>query len=320
MPSLSVIFDTDPGVDDAMALLLLARHPAVEIAGITTVFGNGDIDTVTRNALYLKERFGISAPVARGADRAIAGAEQGAPAHFVHGRNGLGDIALPETIAGEAIPVPAPRFIIDTVRARPGEITLIAVGRMTNLALALREDPEIVRLVREVVVMGGAFGRNGHFGNVSPVAEANIYGDPHAADAVFTADWPVTIAGLDVTQETVMTDAFVEDLARTGEDGVFVRAISAFYQQFHRDSIGLDGFFVHDSTAVGYALHPELFTLARGAVRVVVDGIARGQTILKPEDGRRFRPGPWDGVPAQAVCIGVDAPALLALCRQVIAG
>lgn len=318
MEKLKIIYDTDPGVDDAMALLLLARHPRVELVGVTTVFGNADIATTTRNALLLKQRFGFAAPVARGAGAPLVG-EPDAPPTFVHGNNGLGDIALPP-LTDAADPRPAHQLIIDIVRANPGEITIIAVGRLTNLERAMREAPDIVPLVRQVVVMGGAFGRNGHSGNVTPVAEANIWGDPDAADLVIGAAWPVSIAGLDVTQETIMTDAYLEELARSaGEDGQFVRAVSAYYQQFHRESAGLDGFFVHDSSAVALALHPEFYRTETGPIRVITDGIAIGQTILKP-DSRRYPPGAWDGRPSQTIAISVDAEAVLRFYHDTLVG
>lgn len=318
MPKLKVIFDTDPGVDDAMALMLLARHPDVDLLGVTTVFGNASIDDVTRNALYLRERFGFDAPVARGADQPIAGVNTSPAPHMIHGHNGLGDIALPAAISGEVDGRPAHQFIVETLRRYPHDVTIIAVGRMTNLALALQHAPDVAGLAHDVVVMGGAFGRNGHTGNVSPVAEANIFGDPEAADLVFGADWPVTIAGLDVTQETVMTDEFVGQLAHvSGEDGRFIREISAMYQKFHKDSIGLDGFYVHDSSAVAYALRPDLFEIEQGPVRVVTDGIAKGQTILRPA-GRKFPPGAWDDRQDQSICIGVDSAALLDFYRQTL--
>jgi inosine-uridine nucleoside N-ribohydrolase len=320
MPKLKVIFDTDPGIDDAMALLLLARHPEIELIGVTTVFGNGGIETVTRNALYLKDRFGFSAPVARGADRPYHGAEVPPATSQVHGDNGLGDIALPDRIAATADARPAHRLIIDLVRAHPHEVTLIAVGRMTNLALALEAAPDIAGLVKGVVVMGGGFGFNGHIGNVTPVAEANVIGDPVAADIAFGASWPVVIVGLDVTKEVTMSSDYVADLATNGgEDGRFVAAISAFYARFYKDREGIDGFFVHDASAVTYALHPEYFATVRGQIRVVPDGIAKGQTILKRE-GEKFPPGAWDGRPLQTVCTGVQAGRVLALYRGLFKG
>ena len=126
-------------------------------------------------------------------------------AGVVHGENGLGEIEIPGEINVRELDIPAHRFIIETVRRYPGEVRLLAVGRMTNLALALREDPGIAGLVKDVVIDGGAFGYNGHLGNVTPCAEANIYGDPQAAEEMFAARWPISVIGLDVTHEVLMT-------------------------------------------------------------------------------------------------------------------
>lgn len=320
MAKLKVIYDTDPGVDDAMALLLLARHKDVDLIGITTCFGNATIETTTRNALYLKQLFGIAAPVSRGAPGPLAEDAASEPPTFVHGDNGLGNIPIPEVTA-TADPRPAAQLIIDLVRANPGEVTIIAVGRMTNLALAMRLDPGIVPLVKSVSVMGGAFGRNGHGGNVTPVAEANISGDPTAADVVFGAGWPLTIVGLDVTHESVMTDDYMKALARdAGRDGQFLWDVSRFYAGFYTSTGQTrSGFAVHDSSAVAYALHPEFFTVERGAVRVVSEGIARGQTILRPE-GYFDHARDWDGRPSVNVCVGVDAAAFLKFYRDTVLG
>ncbi len=153
-----------------------------------------------------------SGPVAKGASVTIDPSRQErAWPTFVHGDNGLGDIEVPETIDLPLDPRPAYQFIIDTVRANPGEVTLVAVGRMTNLALALKEDPEIARLVKDVVIMGGNFYVPG---NVSPVAEANIHGDPEAADIVMTAPWKVVVIGLDVTAITTMSRSYLADMAQ----------------------------------------------------------------------------------------------------------
>jgi inosine-uridine nucleoside N-ribohydrolase len=319
MGKLKVIYDTDPGVDDAMALLLLARHPEVELLGVTTVFGNATIETTTRNALVLKQRFGLSCPVAQGAAKGING-EASDPPTFVHGDNGLGNIELP-SLRSNVDPRPATQLIIELVRANPHEVTIIAVGRMTNLAEAMAIDPGIVPLVKAVVVMGGAFGRNGHTGNVTPVAEANIIGDAGAADIVFGAAWPMTIVGLDVTQQTVMTTAYMTELREAaGVDGQFIWDISRFYSEFYSGTGQTrDGFYVHDSSAVAYALHPEFFTVERGPVRVVTGGIANGQTILRPE--KRFdHAADWNGRPSCNVCVSVDNDAFLKFYRDTIVG
>ncbi|PSJ53626.1 nucleoside hydrolase [Kumtagia ephedrae] len=311
-----VIFDTDPGVDDAMALLFLHHAPEVELAGITTTFGNGTIDQTTFNALYIAERFGIAAPVARGAGAPLVGAAM-APPDFVHGRNALGDVALPAQLRARADPRPAYRFIIDAVRAAPHEISIVAVGRMTNLALTLREEPGIASLVKEIVVMGGAFGIAGVQGNVTPAAEANIIGDPEAADEIAAADWPITFVGLDVTQKTRMSTDFLADLAeKSGESGHFVWDISRFYEAFHQAG-GVSSIYVHDSSAVAYFLKPELFTTRSGAIRVSTDGITRGMTVQKP-DTLSYPPGAWDGRPSHRVCTSVDSDGLLDLYRSTL--
>ena len=310
-----VIFDTDPGVDDAMALLFLHRHPEIELMGITTVFGNAPIEITTRNALFLSEQWGIAAPVAKGADQTF---DPGRPAGrwptFIHGENGLGDIPIPDVIAREIDPRPAHKFIIEMAKAYPGEITLVAVGRMTNLAAALKEEPDFAALVKQVIVMGGAF--NIH-GNVSPASEANIHGDPEAADLVFTAPWRVVVVGLDVTTRTVMTSGFMAEMAAAGGEPVQLLAdLSQFYIDFYKHRVG-DGMVVHDSCACVYLVNPELFETRSGPIRVICGGLADGQTIQKP-DATMFGPSAWDGHPSQLVCTGIQPEPVLAAIRAAI--
>ncbi|MDO1584378.1 nucleoside hydrolase [Rhizobium oryzicola] len=310
-----VIFDTDPGIDDAMALLFLHRHPEIDLVGVTTVFGNASVDTTTRNALYLAEAWNIDAPVARGADRTIDPArKEGHWPTAIHGHNGIGDVVIPQSISRQADPRPAHQFIIDTVRAHPGEVTLVAVGRMTNLALALQAAPEITKLAKEVVIMGGAFDVPG---NVTPAAEANIHGDPEAADIVFTAPWKVTVIGLDVTMKTVMTSGYLAKMVEAGADDVrLLSDISQLYIDFYKSRVG-DGMVVHDSCACVYVVRPDLFETRSGSIRVVCGGIADGQTIQKP-DGRGFPPSPWDGLPSQIVTTGIDPDGVLEAIRAAL--
>ncbi|TCL91774.1 inosine-uridine nucleoside N-ribohydrolase [Rhizobium sp. PP-WC-2G-219] len=310
-----VIFDTDPGVDDAMALLFLHQHPDIDLLGITTIFGNASIETTTRNALFLKSAWDIPAPVAKGVAETIdpARAHVGWPV-MIHGHDGLGNIGVPDTVEGEPDARPAHRFIIDTVRAHPGDVTLVAVGRMTNLARALAEDPEIVSLVKAVVIMGGAFDVAG---NITPAAEANIHGDPEAADSVMGVAWPVTVIGLDVTMKTVMTRSALADIAAaSGPRAKLLADISDFYIDFYAHIV-TEGMVVHDSCACVYVVAPELFTTRTGAIRVVCGGIADGQTIQKA-DGRAFPPSPWDGLPSQTVCTDIDADAVMALITETL--
>jgi inosine-uridine nucleoside N-ribohydrolase len=306
-----VIFDTDPGVDDAMALLFLHNHPEIDLIGITTVFGNAAIETTTRNALFLKREWGIDAPVARGNGKTFNPMRN--PVDWpvmIHGHDGLGNIGVPETIDLPLDPRPAHRFIIDTVRANPGEVTLVAVGRMSNLAFALKEDPEIAGLVKQVIIMGGAFDVPG---NITPAAEANIHGDPEAADHVMTAPWKVVVVGLDVTMKTVMTrHRLAELVSENGARLKLLSDLSQFYIDFYGRHVEGEGMVVHDSCACVYLVAPHLFTTRSGAIRVVADGIADGQTIQKP-DGRSFPPGNWDDLPSQQACIGIDADGVMAL-------
>jgi inosine-uridine nucleoside N-ribohydrolase len=311
-----VIFDTDPGIDDAMALLFLHYLPDIDLLGVTTTFGNHVIDVTTRNALYLVEHFKMNVPVAKGVGDPLVG-QNGPPPVYVHGQNGLGDVPIPDQVATQPDPRPAHKFIIDTVRSHPGEVTLVAVGRMTNLALALREDPEIAGLVKDVIIMGGAFGYFGNLGNVTPAAEANIHGDPVAADEVFGAKWHMTAVGLDVTHRVEMPQDYLRALSEeAGEVGKFIWDITRFYENFYRQS-GMPSIFVHDASAVAYLADPSLFKTRSGAVRVVSEGLAFGQTIQRP-DSRKFPAGAWDNRPSQDICIDVEAEKLRQLFRRTI--
>ncbi|MEZ9397140.1 nucleoside hydrolase [Vibrio splendidus] len=312
-----IILDTDPGIDDAMAILFAEAHPDIELMGITTVYGNATIDNGTQNALYLKQKFGMKALVAKGSDKPLLRDPVGATV-VVHGETGFGDVTAPSSLDSEAIKKPAYQFIIDSVRAEPREITLVAVGPLTNLALALEAAPDIVDLVKEVVVMGGAFGENGHRGNVTPFAEANIHDDPHAADQVFTASWPVVIIGLDVTEESFFTSQYLDELRDdAGEVGQFIWDISRYYLKFYSDKVGMDGCHVHDPSAIAYVIQPSLFTSRSGPVRVVTDGPAEGMTIQKA-DQRNYMNDEWGLFPAQQVGIQVDSDTLLSLYRETL--
>ena len=302
---MKILFDTDPGIDDAMALLMLARDPRAELVGITTVFGNAPIDITTGNALALCERFGIEVPVARGAGAALRRPGRGFPVE-IHGDDGIGDVWTQPPRRRREEAESAASFICRMARLHAGELTIVAVGPLTNLALALQLDPSLVERVRSVVLMGGAFGTDGHRGNASPVAEANLFNDPDAADAVVTARWPVTLVGLDVTHQVLLDNGFLDELgARGGDEGAFIRDITRLYERFYRRRTG-GGIYSHDASAVACALEPALFRMRCGPVRVVTEGIAAGESI-QAAAGDIAPAGDWHGFPAQRVCIGVDA-------------
>lgn len=284
-----IIIDADVGIDDAMAILLALASPEFEIVGISTVYGNTTINNATRNALYLVSKSGLDIPVAKGSDIPIA-IKAGPPADFVHGKDGMGDMVTDFDDTLKPIDLSAADFIIEQSKRYKGELTLVPLGRLTNIARALEKDPALASRIKRVVLMGGAFTVPG---NVTPVAEANILGDPHAADIVFNADWNVTAVGLDVTTKILVNDEDLAVLAKQNPKvGGFVRDICQFYIAFYR-SVGVTGgLYLHDPSAILYMLQPGLFNTESAPVRVATGGIALGQTIaaFPPHDNR---PGHW---------------------------
>ncbi|MFW5828052.1 MAG: nucleoside hydrolase [Alkalispirochaeta sp.] len=303
-----IIIDTDPGIDDAMAVFYALAAEDIEVLGLTTVFGNVATEVATENALRLLEIAGATdIPVARGAARPLATEYRGA-VEFVHGENGQGGAPLDPPVTRESS-VRATQFIIDTVAASPGEVTLVTLGPLTNLALVVLERPEIVRDVRGVVAMGG----NVHVpGNASATAEANILNDPEAADIVLSADWPVTICGLDVTHRITMSPADLERIYRIPSPvGRHLAQIVPFYHNFYETSVGSDGIYVHDSTTISYLLHPDAFTVEHHALAVdTAMGIGRGKTwpIVHGDEAGRSA---LARRPAVTVCVDADARRLV---------
>jgi inosine-uridine nucleoside N-ribohydrolase len=291
-----ILIDTDPGIDDAMAILYAIAAPDIELVGLSTIFGNVATDIATRNALQLLELAGGDAPVARGAERPLR-RELAPPPDFIHGAQGFGEALLPPP-SRKADSRPAARFIADTILASPGEITLVPVGPLTNIALALREAPEIAKAVKKVVVMGGAARTAG---NVNEHAEANIWNDPDAAAEVFAAAWPVTLVGLDVTQKVRCQDHDLDPMSATSHRcGPFLNEAAAFYFRFHEKVRGFTGCYLHDPAAVICATHPEWFETVDAPLSVTVDGEALGCT----REGGMNRP--------QRIAIGIDAEAVQA--------
>lgn len=305
-----VIYDTDPGIDDAIALHVLLGSPELDVVALTSVFGNVETDVATANAQILLdagERADI--PVAAGASAPLTGRFKG-PAAFVHGDNGLGDIALPEP-SRAPIGEPAHELICRLCAERPGEMTILAVGPLTNLALALRHDPSVATNAGRVVIMGG----NAYCaGNASPAAEANILNDPEAADEVFGAAWQTVMVGLDVTTRVVMTDEHIAALAGSARPGVGQLAeIVPFYRAFHERLGDSHGIHLHDPAAAAYLLAPDLFGTVDVPVRVETESFSRGKTW---PNGGMHNPdlmGPWDERPPVRVCADVDGDAVAAL-------
>jgi purine nucleosidase len=309
-----VIIDCDAGVDDATALILAMNYSRFEILGITTVFGNAYLDQTTKNALTVVELSKRNIPVYKGAAKPLRKTLD-PPPDFIHGNDGLGNTNQPNPqISFQA--KPAAQFIVDIAKAYPGDVTIIAVGRLTNLAEAIKIDSNVTKNIKEVVLMGGDL----HVpGNVNPVAEANIEGDPDAADIVFTAPWKVTMIGLDVTTKVKLNDDILLRVKNKNKQyGPFLFAITRFYLQFYKISNHLTGgFYVHDPSAVMYLIDSTLFKLVKGPVRVVTDGIAIGQTIMPAYD-YQLQLAPWKDKPFVNAAVGVDTERFLKLFESVI--
>lgn len=287
---MKLVIDTDPGVDDAMAITFAALHPDIELLGLTTVFGNVTAPQGTRNALYLAERLGISVPVAEGANvpRALPPFK---PSVHVHGAEGYGDLPAPQP-KGKAVAESAAEFLCRIARENPGEIVLCPVGPMTNVAAAIDLDPNFAGNLKSIVFMGGTLDRRG---NVSPYAEANTWHDPHALDVVLQSGADIVMVGLDVTMQLIFKAEDFTELARINpEHGGFLRDISHFYLKFYH-SVGEAGCGFHDPMTIIAALHPELFTVERTPLAVKLDG---------EEIGRTYR---TSGRAPVAVCLGLDA-------------
>ncbi len=297
-----VILDTDPGIDDAMAIAYAVAHPDIDLLALTTIFGNVNVDEATRNALQLLEYLGSSAEVAAGESGPVAIAAN-PPSYAVHGHNGLGGVEMPAPTRAP-LALSAADYLVERTREHPGEVTICAVGPLTNLARALERDPTIVRRVRQVVVMGGAL----HVpGNVSPAAEANFWNDPHAADTVLGADWPVILAPLDATQPVVLGNDFFAELAEIEPvAGGLLARMAAFYTRFYRNHVGLDGCVPHDVMALAWLTMPGIYMQKTGALAVSTDGPGIGQTHFLPA-GRRVRDPFWQQRRAQIALLETDA-------------
>ena len=294
-----VVIDTDPGTDDALALLMALNSPDLRIEGITTVGGNATLAETTDNALRLVDHVagGRDVPVAVGAERPACGSFS--HAYHVHGADGLG-VDLP---AASRAPhrADAVEFLRDRALAAPGRIAVIALGPLTNVAAALDGRPDVAQAISEIVVMGGAVEVPG---NVTPHAEFNIYEDPWSANAVFASGVPVTLIGLDVTHRTsLQRDGGPRWFEGTSRPAQLANRILA---NNFRERPDVQEFYLHDPLAVAAAIEPELLTHRRAQVAVVTDGEERGRTVANYGDG-----------PVK-VALGVDAGRAVEVVRSLI--
>ncbi|WP_067931176.1 nucleoside hydrolase [Alicyclobacillus kakegawensis] len=298
-----VILDVDTGVDDALAILYALADPDIELLGITTCFGNVDVDTATENTLAVLHLAGARVPVYRGSAAPLLREWEG-PVPWIHGDNGIGGARRPAH-GRSAEAMDAMSFIREAVRRHPGEVTLVPVARMTNLAKAFAFDPELPGLVRRVVMMGGAAACPG---NVTPVAEANIWGDPEAAQMVFASGVPITMVGLDVTMQARLTQAHLDTLTDSVPYASLLREAVGFYMNaYQRAQQSQEAWCaLHDPLAVAMVSDPTLCRTERRHVAVETEGrLTAGMTVVD------WRPA----APAAAnadVCVSLDSARFLA--------
>jgi inosine-uridine nucleoside N-ribohydrolase len=271
---LRVIIDTDPGIDDAMAILLALNSPELRVEALTVVPGNVDAKQGLENALKIVSLAGrCNVAVAGGAQHPLN--QKLITAQFWHGKNGLAGVELPPSKCKTDARF-GPDLIIELVHKYPHELTLIPVGPLTNIALAVSKDPSIAYLVRDIVIMGGSISG----GNVNGAAEANIYNDPEAAQIVFSAGWMVTMVGSDVGERTLITRKHLAELqGNHGPQSDFVGKLANFYLTRSEKS-GYSGAAMYDPLAVGTVIDPTLVTLKDMHVDVETKGeFTRGETV-----------------------------------------
>jgi purine nucleosidase len=263
-----IIIDCDPGIDDALALVFAHGHPGLDLRGITTVAGNVSLDKTTANALRVRDFIGMrDVPVTAGCPGPLQ--RPALHARHVHGDSGLGAASIPPASSGPA-DGHAVDFLAAATAAHPAEITVIAVGPLTNIALALRRYPRLVTQVKELVIMGGSASR----GNVTPAAEFNIASDPEAAAIVFGAGWTVSMVGLDVTLQARATTAVRERMRGLGRlaDDLVLPSLSGYRNPARGPGAEQDGPAVHDVCAVASVAAPGLIAFAPARVDVETAG------------------------------------------------
>ncbi len=302
-----IIIDTDPGQDDAVAILLALASPELEVLGMTAVAGNVPLAMTERNARVVCELAGrADMRVFAGCDRPLA--RDLVTAEHVHGKSGLDGPPM-EAPTMPLQPGHAVDFIVETLRAEaPGTVTLCALGPLTNIATALARAPDTAARIERIVLMGGACFEGG---NITPAAEFNIYVDPEAAAAVFACGAPITVLPLDATHKALTTPARVRAFRDLGSKvGDTVAAWTDFFERFDKEKYGIDGAPLHDPCVIGWLLRPDLFTGRQINVEIELESpLTRGMTVAD-----------WWGVtdrPANALFLGdIDADRFFALLTE----
>jgi purine nucleosidase len=270
-----IIIDTDPGVDDALAFLLALASPEIKLEALTTTQGNVTLEKATRNALSVLELGRAShIPVASGSLLPLVQPLR-ASAH-VHGESGIGNSKLPEPQA-KPVPEHAVDYLIERILAEPNEISIFPIGPLTNIAMAIRKEPKFAKAVKELVIMGGAIQEGG---NVTPLAEFNIYVDPHAAHIVFHSGIPITLIPLDVTHKCLLKQEHVDHLMKINSPiSRFIKEAIEVYLKASLE-LGYEGSALHDPLTLATIIAPELLTLKEYYVDVDISGgVSMGKTF-----------------------------------------
>lgn len=271
-----ILFDTDPGIDDACAILLALASPELSLEGLSVVHGNCSLEQGTTNALSILELANAGhIPVAKGCHLPLVQPSLLAPE--THGDTGLGYAQLPEP-RGKPVIQHGSDFLIEKILASPGEITLLAIAPLTNVALAIRKQPRIVEALKEIIIMGGAIR---HEGNTTALAEFNTYVDPHAAQIVYQAGIPTTLVPLDVTYQCILMPEDVSRLQKFDSPiTTFVAEATRFYMEFHDEYQKIEGCVINDPLALALTFAPELCTYQELPVEVDLSGgISMGKTV-----------------------------------------
>lgn len=308
-----MIIDTDPGIDDAMTILMAFQSPELEVIGLTTIFGNAPTPATTYNSLHLCEVAGFpDVPVAEGRSEPLKG-DGPRIADFAHGSDGLGN-TFPAQPKNKKIDKCAADFLVEKVREFPNEVTILALGPLTNIAEAMQKDNTFAGNLQRLFVLGGSFFASG---NVNPAAEANIYGDPEAADLVFTSGADIVVIGINLSTQVILSEADMCEIRDSkGKHGKYIYDMCSFYKNWHVHSDGFEGIFLHDPTCLAAVLDPNLFTYKMGALRVETQGICTGHTLLDLGLKKWNGGNPWTDQPKVTVGWTVNAQGVAALVKE----
>jgi len=271
-----ILIDTDPGIDDALAILLALASPELQVDGVSTVHGNCSVEQATANALAVLELAHASQiPVARGFALPLVQPSLLAPE--THGATGIGYARFSPPKA-RPVTQHSVEFLIEKILSAPGEMTLVCIGPLTNLAVAIRKEPRLLKAVKEVIIMGGAIR---HEGNTTPLAEYNVYVDPHASHMVYHSGLPITLVPLDVTYQCALTRADVERLQKIQSPiPRFIADATRFYMEFHDRYQQIEGCIINDPLALALAFAPELCGYEEHYVDVDLSGgVSMGKTF-----------------------------------------